>query len=220
METATSVRVETPVLRRDEGTLNPDKARGAAARIPGARFQLVPGSSAEFAHDAEDRIVPIMINFLTRGTADGEAESGAQQSGAFQPILCTDLESSTAFTQCVGDEAAQEVQRGRKNAVRGALGSNDDRAVKHTGDGIMASFPSAVSAVEASLAIQREFGGGEVRARININAGEPIAEEDDIFGTAVQFAARITDRAEPDRCWSQTLCGSFARIRRPNYVCR
>ena len=67
----------------------------------------------------------------------------------------------------------------------------------HTGDGIMASFGSAVSAVEASLAIQREMAGGEVRVRIGLNAGEPIAEDDDLFGTAVQLAARITDRAEP-----------------------
>ena len=35
------------------------------------------------------------------------------------------------------------------------------------------------------------------RVRVGHNAGEPIAEEDDLFGTAVQLAARITDRAEP-----------------------
>ena len=56
---------------------------------------------------------------------------------------------------------------------------------------------TAVSAVEAPLANQRELEGGEVRVRIGINAGEPIAEDDDLFGTAVQLAARITDRAEP-----------------------
>jgi class 3 adenylate cyclase len=33
--------------------------------------------------------------------------------------------------------------------------------------------------------------------RLGLNAGEPIAEDDDIFGTAVQLAARIADRAEP-----------------------
>ena len=33
--------------------------------------------------------------------------------------------------------------------------------------------------------------------RIGLNAGEPIAEDDDLFDTAVQLAARITDRAEP-----------------------
>ncbi len=37
----------------------------------------------------------------------------------------------------------------------------------------------------------------EVRVRIELNAGEPIAEDDDLFGAAVQLAARITDRAEP-----------------------
>ncbi len=87
--------------------------------------------------------------------------------------------------------------RGHNTAVRGALEANGGREVKHTGDGIMASFPSAVSAVQAGIAFQRELMDGEVRVRVGINAGEPIAEDDDLFGTAVQLAARITDRAEP-----------------------
>ncbi len=33
--------------------------------------------------------------------------------------------------------------------------------------------------------------------RVGLNAGEPIAEDHDYFGTAVQLAARICDRAEP-----------------------
>jgi class 3 adenylate cyclase len=36
-----------------------------------------------------------------------------------------------------------------------------------------------------------------VRVGIGINVGEPIAEDADLFGTAVQLAARITDHAEP-----------------------
>ncbi len=81
--------------------------------------------------------------------------------------------------------------------MRAALDEHGGREVKHTGDGIMASFPSAVSAVTAALQMQRDLAGGEVRVRIGLNAGEPIAEDDDLFGTAVQLAARITDRAEP-----------------------
>ena len=38
---------------------------------------------------------------------------------------------------------------------------------------------------------------GEVSVRIGLNAGEPIAEDDDFFGTAAQLADRICDRAEP-----------------------
>jgi adenylate cyclase len=51
--------------------------------------------------------------------------------------------------------------------------------------------------VEAALQVQRDLAGGEVRVRMGLNAGEPIAEENDLFGTAVQLAARICDRAEP-----------------------
>ena len=48
-----------------------------------------------------------------------------------------------------------------------------------------------------ALQIQRELAGAEVRVRIGLNAGEPIAEDDDYFGSAVQLAARVCDRAEP-----------------------
>jgi adenylate cyclase len=113
--------------------------------------------------------------------------------GGFQTILFTDLESSTALASL----AAQEVLRGHNSAVRAALDANGGREVKHTGDGIMAAFPSAVAAVQAGIAIQRELMDGEVRVRVGINAGEPIAEDHDLFGTAVQLAARIIDRAEP-----------------------
>jgi len=36
-----------------------------------------------------------------------------------------------------------------------------------------------------------------VRVRIGLNAGEPVAEEEDLFGTAVQLAARVCAHAEP-----------------------
>jgi class 3 adenylate cyclase len=116
---------------------------------------------------------------------------------AFQTILFTDLESSTALTQRVGDDAAQDVLRGHNATVRAALEAHGGREVKHTGDGIMAAFPSAVRAVEAALQIQRDLAGGEVRVRMGLNAGEPISEDDDLFGTAVQLARRICDRADP-----------------------
>ncbi|MCA9852865.1 MAG: adenylate/guanylate cyclase domain-containing protein, partial [Dehalococcoidia bacterium] len=124
-------------------------------------------------------------------------EGTAATAGPFQTILFTDLESSTALTQRLGDEAAQEVLRGHNAAVRTSLEAHGGREVKHTGDGIMAAFPSAVRAVEAALQVQKELAGGEVRVRIGLNAGEPISEDDDLFGTAVQLAARICDRAEP-----------------------
>ncbi len=66
------------------------------------------------------------------------------------------------------------------------------------GDGFMASFSSATKALECAIAIQRAFAEHNESAeepilvRIGLNAGEPIAEEEDLFGTAVIEAARIT----------------------------
>jgi adenylate cyclase len=135
----------------------------------------------------------------TRGTPSlrASSSSGTPHRGGFQTILFTDLEASTPLTQRLGDEGAQKLLRGHNAAVRGALDEHGGREVKHTGDGIMASFPSAVAAVTAALQIQRELAGGEVRVRVGLNAGEPIAEDDDLFGLSVIKAARVADRAEP-----------------------
>jgi adenylate cyclase len=63
----------------------------------------------------------------------------------------------------------------------------------------MASFPTASGAVQCAIAIQRavaEHADGGLQVRIGLNAGEPVAEESDLFGTAVQLASRVCDRAE------------------------
>ena len=82
-------------------------------------------------------------------TGASGAPSAEPAVGGFQTILFTDLESSTALTQRLGDEGAQEVLHGHNSAVRGALEANGGREVKHTGDGIVATFPSVVAAVQA-----------------------------------------------------------------------
>ena len=174
-----------------------ERGREIASLIPGAEFVPLEGENHRPA-TAEDgaRIMGAVLPFLQAHMLDAEPADGPAPGG-FQTILFTDLESSTALTQRVGDEAAQEVLRGHNSAVRGALEANGGREVKHTGDGIMAAFPSAVAAVTAALQMQRGLAGGEVRVRIGLNAGEPIAEDDDLFGLSVIKAARIGDRAEP-----------------------
>jgi class 3 adenylate cyclase len=53
--------------------------------------------------------------------------------------------------------------------------------------------------VECAIALQRAFEereGEPLRIRIGLNAGEPIEEEGDLFGSTVIMAARIAARAE------------------------
>jgi class 3 adenylate cyclase len=119
-------------------------------------------------------------------------------------ILFTDICNSTALTQTLGDAGAMAILRDHDSVVRSALERQGGREVKHTGDGIMASFTSVASSVDAAVAIQaavRDRNGGTetvpIDLRIGIAAGEPIAEGEDLFGAAVQLAARLCAAAPP-----------------------
>ena len=70
----------------------------------------------------------------------------------------------------------------------------------------MAAFASPSAAVSCAIAIQRAVARmndaaeqAASRLKIGVNAGEPVAEDDDLFGTAVQLARRICDHASPEQ---------------------
>jgi len=119
-------------------------------------------------------------------------------------ILFTDMESSTALTQSLGDAKAQELVRAHNTIVREALTANSGSEIKRTGDGIMASFATASSALACAVASQRAVAARAeeqpdipLSLRIGLNAGEPVAEERDLFGASVQLARCVCGHAEP-----------------------
>jgi class 3 adenylate cyclase len=122
---------------------------------------------------------------------------------AFRTILFTDIVESTSLTQQLGDAGAMALVRAHDEIVRGVLERHRGSEVKHTGDGLMAAFPSVVSAIESAVEIQRRIADAEgtgrmpARVRIGMAAGEPVAERDDLFGATVQLAARLCSRADP-----------------------
>ena len=127
----------------------------------------------------------------------------AYEDTAFRAILFTDLVGSTRYTELRGDAAARAVVRRHDDIVRDAVRASGGTFVKHTGDGAMASFRSAASAIEAATRIQSRLRAAEssgaipLAARIGIAAGEPVSDGHDLFGSAVNLAARLSMRAEP-----------------------
>jgi len=92
--------------------------------------------------------------------------------------------------------------RSHNRIVREAIQGFSGKEIKHTGDGIMASFPSAAAGVEAAMEMQKRTTshhdtdpGHPLGLQIGLNAGEPISEDDDLFGSTVQLAARLVDKA-------------------------
>jgi class 3 adenylate cyclase len=118
-------------------------------------------------------------------------------STAFRAVLFTDIENSTDLTQRLGDTRAMQVIRDHDEIVRRAIEAHAGQVVKHTGDGIMASFLSVSRALETAAALQRELAernrDAEVpfSVRVGLAAGEPVTAHDDLFGATVQLAARL-----------------------------
>ncbi len=121
-------------------------------------------------------------------------------------ILFTDIVGSTAMTREMGDEAAMEMLAIHDKIVRDALTELGGREVKHLGDGIMASFPSAANAVKCATRVQKEISQHSrenvdraLQLRVGVAAGEPVEHHDDLFGCTVQLASRLCACAQADQ---------------------
>jgi class 3 adenylate cyclase len=134
-----------------------------------------------------------------------DAGADARDPG-IRTVVFTDVVNSTTLTQSLGDEAALAILGVHDAIVRDALSALGGREVKHTGDGIMASFVSAASAVRCAIQIQRELDkhaqanpDRQLKVRVGAAAGEPVEQHDDLFGTTVQLASRLCDHAQPEQ---------------------
>jgi class 3 adenylate cyclase/pimeloyl-ACP methyl ester carboxylesterase len=196
------VRARTLVVhRRQIAWLSLEAATYLASRIPEGRLTVLEGASGAYALEDSEAVLQAIDEFL----GDSElAPAGAEPpaAGGLCTILFTDVEGSTALTERLGDAGAREVLRNHERIVREALRAHGGAEVKAMGDGFMASFSSATRALECAIAMQRGFAAHNeaadvpIRVRIGLNAGEPIAEAEDLFGTAVNMAARIAAQAQ------------------------
>ena len=197
-------RIQSPTLvlhGREIRAPGIDLGRGLASGIPDARLLILEGTRQVLDLGDLERVLDAIDDFLGEGE-EAAAEAKPTERGAFRTILFTDVEGSTALTQRLGDAKARELLRQHERIVREALKAHAGAEVKTMGDGLMASFSSATKALECAIAMQRAFGQRNktaeepIRVRVGLNAGEPIVEEEDLFGTAVIKAARITAMAQ------------------------
>jgi class 3 adenylate cyclase len=121
-------------------------------------------------------------------------------------FLFTDLDSSTALFERVGDAVACEILRQHFEFLTVIALDHNGTIVKTTGDGVLATFRSWVDAVKAALAVQtcvadfnRVHAAGDVdrciAIKLGIHAGVSVKLEFpngfDYFGSTVNLAARL-----------------------------
>jgi len=140
-------------------------------------------------------------------TLEGDVRIGPHHKPdtAIRTILFTDIVGSTSLTQSMGDIDAMELVILHDTIVRNALVMNEGREIKHTGDGIMAAFLSAESAMHCAARIQFELSsqslksdGIAIQVRIGAATGEPVERHNDLYGATVQLAARLCAAAQPE----------------------
>jgi class 3 adenylate cyclase len=142
--------------------------------------------------------------FLGRIQDPPSAKTKPIDDSAFRAIMFTDMVGSTEMTAQLGDAMSIELLRAHDAIIRRCLEHHRGSEVKHLGDGIMASFDDATASVACAIRIQKEFASYNqnsqtpIHVRIGIHVGEPVAEGHDLFGSAVQMAARICDIAQAD----------------------
>ena len=116
------------------------------------------------------------------------------------------------FTDTVGYSASSQVDesgtlqrlREQEELVRPLLAEYDGREVKSTGDGFLVEFDSALKATQCAIEIQRRMHERNsqpkavpLELRIGIHLGDIEEHGTDIFGDAVNIAARVEPLAAP-----------------------
>jgi class 3 adenylate cyclase/pimeloyl-ACP methyl ester carboxylesterase len=193
--------VQCPTLilhRRDDPQIPITIAQEMAQAIPGARFVQLEGNVTQpFLGDSQPILDALDAFFPKEHLSAAQSPS---RSGV-TTILFTDLVGHTEMMQRLGDDRGREVLREHERITRELLKQHGGVEVKTMGDGFMASFGSVTKAMDCAIALQRAFATHTesmpepLQVRVGLNAGEPIEEDGDLFGSTVIMASRIAAQA-------------------------
>ncbi len=191
-EVLPAISVPTLVMNRSQEIFPAAAARELAARIPGARHVELPGvDHVPWAGDSESYMAEVE-EFLTG------VRRQPRPDRVLATILVTDLVASTERAAACGDEAWREVMTRHDGLVADQLRRFGGHEVKHTGDGILATFDGPARAIRCAAAIvraAREELNLDVRA--GLHTGEVEVVGADLRGLAVHIAARICAEGGP-----------------------
>lgn len=124
-------------------------------------------------------------------------------ASGLRTILVTDMEGSTSLVQRLGDDVAIRMIREHEGIIGACLRRANGRMVKGLGDGVLACFESIVRALDCTLEIQQrlvernESSDQPIYVRVGLSAGEPVSENDDLYGSAVTLASRVCGVCQP-----------------------
>jgi len=122
--------------------------------------------------------------------------SEARRPVRLSAVLIADI---AGYTQLIEKDTAGTVEAwkaARSETIDPTLRRFGGRIVKHTGDGFLAEFGDAQSAVECAVTLQEGLKASPLGFRIGIGLGDIVDDGQDIHGEGVNIAARIEAMAD------------------------
>lgn len=125
-----------------------------------------------------------------------------EQSPVSLAIVFADISGSTRLYELLGDVRARERTSQCLSVLTHVIQQHGGTVIKTIGDEIMSTFPGAEAAVQAACAMQEavvaDVAPGEtpLEIRMGLHYGSALVESGDVFGDAVNVAARIVALAK------------------------
>jgi len=186
---AESIGIPALVLHRRDEALPVEIARELAAAIPRARYVELEGvDHIPYVGDA-DAITGEVEEFLTGQRHEHPPDR------VLATVLFTDIVDSTRRAAEVGDQRWRDLLQRHDDIARAEIDSYRGKFVKHTGDGLLATFDGPTRAVLCATALSERITQIGLDIRGGLHTGECIRRADDIGGIAVHIAARIASKA-------------------------
>jgi class 3 adenylate cyclase len=186
---AQSIGIQTLILHRRGDALPVEMGRELASAIPGARFVELDGiDHLPYIGDVA-AITGEVEEFLT-----GQRHEGVPDR-VLATVLFTDIVDSTRHAADVGDQRWRDLLERHDELARSEIASYQGRLVKHTGDGLLATFDGPTRAVMCATALAERMTEAGLDIRSGLHTGECLRRGDDIGGIAVHIAARIAAKA-------------------------
>ena len=134
------------------------------------------------------------------------------KQGSLFTILFADLVGSTGLFDHLGDVDADDVRREHFAALRSAARAHDGRVVKSPSDPLMVGYSSAVASLRCAVDMQRATEATRPGLKAGLDACEPRAEGDDLYGTATIGASLLCESARAGEMLASDLaCGIAGR---------
>lgn len=135
--------------------------------------------------------------------------------GVRTTVVFTDLIGSTAVFEALGNVKAARMVTQLTGWIREVCEAHGGRVVKTMGDGVLAVFPQAGSAIDAVVQLQRSHQQSSLQRslreampmRIGVATGDVEVVDNDCYGDAVNVAARLNDLAGPNEILVESAQG-------------